>query len=291
MNKGFVLALAGLLACAMCPPEQTLPDRTLVYKKTGQAELKLHIFNPEGLEPNDLRPAIVFFFGGGWIKGSPSQFYPQCAYLASRGMVAISADYRVQSRDQTTPRECVKDGKSAVRWIREHASELGIDPDRIAAGGGSAGGQVAAATGTLKDFEEEGEDPGISSRPDALVLFNPVIDNGPDGYGYDRVKGYWKEFSPMNNIDRKTPPTIIFLGTEDELIPVRTAQEYRRLMEAKGRRCDLHLYEGQKHGFFNYRNTEYYTKTVIEMDRFLASLGFLEGEPALQEKPEPGNHR
>ena len=95
----------------------------------------------------------------------------------------------------------------------------------------------------------------------------------------------------MHNIDRKTPPTIIFLGTEDELIPVRTAQEYRRLMEAKGRRCDLHLYEGQKHGFFNYRNTEYYTKTVIEMDLFLASLGFLEGEPALQEKPEPGNHR
>jgi len=263
-----------------------IPDKSLEYKTIGETKLKLHIFNPEVHKLSDKRPAIVFFFGGGWNGGSPSQFYPHCKYLASRGMVAMAAEYRVKSRNNTTPRECVMDGKSAVRWIRQHAVELGIDPGQIAAGGGSAGGHVAAATGTTRGFEEEGDDFRSSSRPDALVLFNPVFDNGPNGYGHTRVKTYWKEFSPIHNISQDAPPTIVFLGTKDKLIPVKTAKEYKRLMEEKGCRCDLHLYEEQPHGFFNYTKKKYYTKTVIEMDRFLASLRYLEGEPILQNKPD-----
>ncbi|MDB4796380.1 alpha/beta hydrolase fold domain-containing protein, partial [Akkermansiaceae bacterium] len=112
----------------------------------GDVELKLHVFNPEGHKASDSRPAIVFFFGGGWNGGSPKQFYPHSEHLASLGMVAISAEYRVKSRNKTTPMECVKDGNSAIRWVRSHAKELGINPDMIAAGGGSAGGHVAAAT-------------------------------------------------------------------------------------------------------------------------------------------------
>lgn len=265
------------------------PDREVVYKTVGKTKLNLYVFTPPDHKLSDKRPAIVFFFGGGWNGGSPSQFYPHCDYLASRGMVAMSAEYRVKSRNKTTPRECVTDGKSAVRWIREHAKEIGVNPQQIVAGGGSAGGHVAAATGTTKGFEEEGENLSISSRPDALVLFNPVYDNGPSGYGYARVKEYWKGISPMHNIDEATPPTIVFLGTEDKLIPVKTARDYKRLMEEKGRRCDLHLYEGQPHGFFNYRQRKNYTKTVMETDRFLASLGYLKGEPTLQHKPDAGD--
>jgi len=118
------------------------PSKEVLYKAVGETELKLHVFTPEGHRASDKRPAIVFFFGGGWNGGSPSQFYPHCDYLASRGMVAAAAEYRVKSRNKTTPRECVKDGKSAVRWLRQHAGELGIDPKRVAAGGGSAGGHV-----------------------------------------------------------------------------------------------------------------------------------------------------
>lgn len=258
------------------------PNSSIVYKTAGSAKLKLHLFLPADFRDSDQRPAIVFFFGGGWKGGSPSQFYPHCEYLASRGMVAMSADYRVNSRHGTTPRECVLDGKSAVRWIRENAKELGVDPDRITAGGGSAGGHVAAATGTVSGFEEENENLAISSRPNALVLFNPVYDNGPTGYGYERVKDYWQEISPMHNISEHTPPTIVFLGTKDKLIPVDTAKEYKRIMEENGRRCDLFLYENQTHGFFNFKNADNYYKTVFEMDRFLASLGFLNGEPTIK---------
>ena len=262
------------------------PDNTVTYKTVGDTSLKLHVFLPEGHKTSDKRAAIIFFFGGGWKGGSPSQFYPHCAYLASRGMVAMSAEYRVESRDGTTPRECVQDGKSALRWLRKNAGSWGVDPERIAAGGGSAGGHVAAAVGTVDGLNEPGEDQSVVVLPNALVLFNPVFDTGPDGYAYERVKPYWREISPMHNLSKTSPPTIVFLGTEDKLIPVSTAKKYKETMEQYGRRCDLHLYEGRQHGFFNYRGDKKdYTDTVIKMDTFLQSLGFLEGEPTLVVAP------
>lgn len=266
----FILSL--VVACSMAFAETLIPDEQKTYKKIGNVELQLHIFNPEGHKASDRKPAIVFFFGGGWSGGTPSQFYPQCDYLAKRGMVAISAEYRVKSRNGTSPLECVKDGNSAVRWVRSHADKLGIDPSKLAAGGGSAGGHVAAATGTTKGILEKGEDVSVSSKPDALVLFNPVYDNGPKGYGHSRVKDYWKQISPMHNLDKETPPTIVFLGTKDKLIPVATAKKYRLLMKEAGVRSELFLYKEQAHGFFN---TSKYDETVKEMDRFLVSLGFL----------------
>jgi acetyl esterase/lipase len=194
-------------------------------------------------------------------------------------MVAISAEYRIESAHGTTPAECVKDAKSALRWLRRHATELGIDPDRLAAGGGSAGGHLAAATAAAKGFDEADEDAALPCRPNALVLFNPVLDNGPEGYSHERFKDFWRDVSPMHNIDEKTPPTIVFLGSKDALIPVASVEKYKKLMEAKGRRCELRVYEGRTHGFFNYRNFEDYTKTVEEMDLFLESLGYLKGKP------------
>jgi len=270
-------------ASAVYANNNPTPHKSITYKTIDDVELQLHIFDPEGHSAGDKRPAIVFFFGGGWNGGNPKQFYPHCAYLASRGMVAISAEYRVKTRHDTPPSECVKDGKSAIRWIRNHAGELGIDPNMLAAGGGSAGGHVAAATGTLDGFNEEGENLSTSCIPGALVLFNPVYDTSEEGYGYERVKDYWREFSPMHNLSENTPPTIVFLGTEDNLIPVATAENHKEIMNSNGVRSDLHLYEGQAHGFFNFKNQEYYIKTVIEADKFLALLGYLQGEPTIKE--------
>jgi acetyl esterase/lipase len=272
------LILLMLASSALAKPE---PSKIVEYKSVGDVTLDLHVFNPENHKPTDKTPAIVFFFGGGWNGGTPSQFYNQSEYLASRGMVAICAQYRTKKDHNTSPRECVKDGKSAVRWIRAHAAELGIDPHKLAAGGGSAGGHVAAATGTVDGFDEDGEDISVSCRPNALVLFNPVFDNSEQGYGYDRVKDYWKAFSPMHNIDKETPPTIVFLGTKDKLIPVATAEDYKQRMETAGVRCDLHPYEDQPHGFFNKTK---YSETLIEADKFLTSLGYLRGEPTLEAK-------
>ena len=251
------------------------PNETRTYKAIGETELSLHIFHPPGHKEGASYPAIVFFFGGGWVSGSPEQFYPQSRHLASRGMLAICADYRTENRHGTTPAESVKDGKSAMRWVREHAEELGIDPDRLAAGGGSAGGQVAAATALLDGFNEESEDTTISCRPRALVLFNPVIDNGPEGYGYPRVKDYWEAFSPLHNVQKGAPPTLLMLGTADELVPVATAESLAEKLRSVGTQCQVVLYDDQPHGFFNEAK---YAETLAEMDRFLVSLGYLEPE-------------
>jgi acetyl esterase len=267
--------------------EPARPTRTVEYKSVGDVKLRLHMFEPAGHSAAEPRPAIVFFFGGGWNGGSPQQFYEHCRYFASRGMVAAAAEYRVKSKHGTTPRQCVEDGKSALRFLRSHAKELGIDPRRIAAGGGSAGGHVAAATGTVEGLNAAEDDLAVSAVPDVLVLFNPVFDNGPTGYGHDRVKAYWKDISPLHNIHAKMPPAIVFLGTKDSLIPVATAEAFRDKMRASGVRSELRLYEDQPHGFFNYNREggRYYRETVAEADRFLAELNFLTGEPAIGSSP------
>lgn len=248
------------------------PDKIVPYKETPQGELRLHVFNPPKHIAKNQAPAMVFFFGGGWNGGGPSQFYSQSRHLAQRGMVAIAAEYRTKKGHGTDPRACVMDAKSTMRWVRTHAAELGIDPNRIAAGGGSAGGHLAAATATLSEFNEPDEDTSVSCIPQALVLFNPVFDNSAKGYGHERVKDYWQDFSPMHNLEKGTPPTIVFLGTKDKLIPVATAEGYKKTMEANGGRCDLHLYKDQPHSFFNKAK---YNETVAEMDKFLTSLGWL----------------
>jgi len=279
------LCLAGFSFSGIAAGEESAPlefegARSEVYKMTPQGPLHLHLFEPEGHDPEtDRRPAIVFFFGGGWNGGSPGQFEAHARHLASRGMVAVSADYRVKSRQGTTPRECVADGKSAVRWLRAHADRLGIDPERLAAGGGSAGGHVAATTGICEGLDDpEDPDPGVSSKADALVLFNPVYDNGPEGYGHERVSEWFPAISPAHNLSPAAPPTVVFLGSEDRLIPVATAERFRDEMESHGVRSVLHLYEGQPHGFFNESRggREIFLDTLEKMDAFLVEIGYLE---------------
>jgi acetyl esterase len=271
-NKMIISVIAACFVFVGSATARIEPDQIIEYKRVGTNLLTLHFFHPPDMQPGDQYPTIVFFFGGGWKTGTPTHFYSQSLYLASRGMIAICADYRTRNKHQTTPAECVKDAKSAMRWIRSHAGELGVDPNRLAAGGGSAGGHLAAATALVKGFNEEGEEVSVSCIPDALVLFNPVIDNGPDGYGYERVKDYWEAFSPLHNITETAPPTLIMLGTGDELVPVITAEKFKIKMEQAGSRCDLRLYEGQPHRFFN---KEKYNETLTETAAFLASLGYL----------------
>lgn len=253
------------------------PTREVVYKRAGDATLKLGIFEPEEIRPGQTYPALVLFFGGGWTSGTPSQFYPQCAWFASRGMIAITPDYRTAKKDHVSPRECVEDAKSAMRWIRAHAAELHLDPQRIAAGGGSAGGHLAAATACITAYDAAGDDLTVSPRPDALVLFNPVLDNGPDNYGYDRVKDYYQTFSPAHNVRPGLPPTLIMVGTKDQLIPGKTMENYRAAMLKAGNRCELIFYPDQVHGFFNFRDghNPYYDQTLAAADAFLVSTGFL----------------
>ncbi|MEL6250698.1 MAG: alpha/beta hydrolase [Bacteroidota bacterium] len=256
------------------------------YKAIDTIDLKMDIYYPEGFSKGEQLPVIVFFFGGGWKGGTIEQFRPQAKYFASRGIIAALADYRVSSRHGTTPFESVKDAKSAIRYLRMHQKELGIHPDKIIAAGGSAGGHLAAATALVPGLEEEGEDLSISSQSNAMVLFNPVYNNGPDQYGYDRIGERYPEISPRHNIRKGAPPAIVFFGTEDPLVSPETAKDFDAAMEEVGSVCETFLYEGQKHGFFNFSKPKYYKETVFQSDRFLNKLGYLAGQPTIERMRE-----
>ncbi len=221
--------------------------------------------------------------GGGWTGGDTSQFYAQAKYLASRGMVAICAQYR-RSLKTAKPVWCVEDARSSMRFLRKGSSELGLDPNRIAAGGGSAGGHLAAATATISAFDCKDDDLSVSAVPNALVLFNPVFDNSPVGYGHDRLGKDYKRFSPIDNLDGKQPPTIVFLGDRDKHLPVASAKHYEKTMKAKGNLCKTCIYEGKGHGFFNLHKNgrDSFVVTMTETDQFLAGLGFLQGKPQVE---------
>jgi acetyl esterase/lipase len=285
MKKFFLISIfyIMLLKLVSAQPKELQVER-FVYKKIDTIALTLDVYRPVGFEQSKTLPVIVFFFGGGWVSGNIKQFVPQAKYFASRGMISILADYRVQKRNNTTPFDAVMDAKSAIRFIRKNAAKLRIDPNKIIASGGSAGGHLAAATATLDGFNDPADDYFISPVPNALVLFNPVFDNGPTGYGYDRIGDRYKEFSPIENIKKGVPPAIIFFGTKDIATPVKTAELFKKKMEDVGSRCDLFLYEGQKHGFFNYdeKNLHYYKETVYQADKFLISLGYSTGEPTIK---------
>lgn len=251
------------------------------YKTVGDARLNLWIFRDGPLEP--ARPAVVFFFGGGWNSGSPMQFVEQCRHLAKRGMVAMVADYRVKSRNQVKPVQCIADARSALRFVRANAARLGIDPARIASAGGSAGGHLAASTAFISAFDESSEDLAISPVPNALILFNPGLVMAPvegltlSGFGTglteQQIGGRPEQISPAHHLRADAPPTIIFHGRADTTVPYASAEAFTRLMVALGNRCELIAYDDQSHGFFN--REPFKAQTLAAMDAFLVSLGWL----------------
>lgn len=256
-------------------PLSAQKDTIIVYKKIDTTELKLWIHYPEKVKKR--HAAIIFFHGGGWNSGTAEQFLPQSEYLASQGMIAISASYRLKNIHGTTPKEALEDAKSAIRFLRLNAKELHILPDKIAAGGGSAGGHLAAAAFTSTDINDPKDALKVSPKPNCLVLFNPVIDNGPEGYGYERIKAWFPDISPMHGITKKFPPTVLFLGTKDALIPVSTGEIFRDKIKEAGGQCTLFLYDGAGHGFFGWKdgNNPYYAETLKQTEVFLRRQGYL----------------
>lgn len=268
-----------------------------VYKTIGDVRLNLYLYAPEGHKASDKRPAVVFFFGGGWQAGSPRQFEQHCRYFASRGMLAMTADYRVSSRHQTKAIACVQDAKSVIRWVRTNAKRLGADPNRIAAGGGSAGGHLAACTGIIPGLEEDGEDTAVSSVPNALVLFNPALVLAPiknlapppGSRSLEGLEGRMgidpEKLSPYHSVRKGAPPTIIFHGKADTTVPYWTTEVFDKAMNEAGNRCELAGFEGQPHGFFNFGRGDgkYFVETVRQADKFFTTLGFLKGPSTIDE--------
>ncbi len=252
------------------------PSQIVVYKTIAERELQLHVFEPAGFKPGDKRACYLIIHGGGWTGGAPPRMYPFAAHYAKLGLVGISMSYRLHSaKTGVSVFDCVKDARSAMRHLRVHAAELGIDPQKIIVSGGSAGGHLAVSTALFDKVNEEGDDLAVSASPNALVLLFPVIDTSKEGYGQAKIGERWQELSPAHNVRAGLPPTLIFHGTGDTVTPFAGAKAFHEAMLKAGNRSELDVNDGGAHGYLM-RDKVLFDDTMKKTDAFLKSLGLLQ---------------
>jgi len=252
---GLTLAAHAQTATTPRPPETTpteLPGAESFLYREGPQPMRLFIVKPKDWKAGDKRPALVFFFGGGWTTGTPASSIFWAKYAAELGMVGIAPDYRTKGRFDTPPQTAVADARAALRWVQVHASELGLDPARIAVGGNSAGGHVALRTALTAP--PPGSDPAESplQKPAALILFSTVSDTSPEtGYTPKRFGADAIALSPIHQLDATMPPVLAFHGDADKLVSLSQATALRDKLIATGNRCELHIVPGGGHNFGN----------------------------------------
>jgi len=251
-----------------------------VYKRVAGSELKLYVFQPPDVKPSDRRPAVVYFPGGGWTNLRLDGGFRLASRLASLGAVAITATYRVRSVHDSTPYDSVADAKSALRWVREHAADLHIDPGHVAGVGDSAGSHVLLSAALLDTFDERSENRAISSKPDALFLTAAVVTTvAPDPRratpqqrnGLDFLGPRAMEISPVHHLARNLPPTVIYHGKQDPLIPYELVDDFCTRAKALGNQCALVGFDEAAHDVAGTKQAE----TDAGLIDFLKIAGYL----------------
>jgi len=222
---------------------------TYVYKQ----ELKLDVYEPDGAGRSF--PAVVLFHGGSWIAGDRSQLSGQCRYFAERGVVAITADYRLMGKDTG-----IVDAKSAVRWVVGHAALLHIDTGKLILGGASAGGQLATMALLATGHNDPQDDLSIRIAARALVLFNPAYSLTDD-----------PAVEPYRWVDGRVPPAVFFYGSKDKWKPA--GDSLRVLLKKAGVVSEEWVAPGQVHGFFN--KEPWKEATCVKAQDFLSRWGLM----------------
>lgn len=191
-----------------------LPGKPYVYKTSAGEERRMEIYFPPGHKPAKAKvPGLILFHGGGWSKGDLSQFRTACAYFASRGLVCATVGYQLPGKravmpdGQSSKRLCITDAKSAIRWFKANAKELGLDPERIITGGGSAGAHISAIATHAPDLDDPTDPRGIDTRVVAYLWFNPAFSPGDSK---DPAIDILSVMKP------KLPPAIVIFGEKDE---------------------------------------------------------------------------
>jgi acetyl esterase len=258
--------------------------REEIYKSVNGVNLPVYIWEPEpDKAPPYPKSVAAFFFSSGWDNGQIAQFAPHCVYFASRGMTTMCFDYRVSARHGSGPLEAMADARSAMRWLRMNAVELGINPGKIAGVGGSGGGHAIASAAILNGFDDPADVMDCSPAPNAVVLFNPIMDTwskyafGPDRWPDNSSR---KAADLIRSIKPGFPPMLIMHGTEDRVVPFGGTYQFARKSSKKKNICRLVEFEGKGHGFFNFNlSFEMYEATLMAMDEFFVELGFIEPDP------------
>lgn len=252
-----------------------------VYHAAPQGDVLAHVFQPEKSSASP-RPAVVFFHGGFWDTPMPTQFVPHCLHFASRGAVAVAAETRTTSRHGTGPVEAIEDARELIRWLRQNAETLNLDPQRITVGGAAGGAFLALLTAMPKEKELPPVD-GFDCRPQALVLFSALVNTTPKTPFADKFPDAKtaKKLSPSSLVRGKLPPILFFHGKSDRIVPYDDVEKFRRRLRWRRNNCELFDFEKADHSFFNFNVSHtHFELTVGAADHFLVGLGLLDPEPA-----------
>lgn len=248
---------------------------THIYRAGSPEPMRLFVFKPKDWKAEDRRPAVIFFFGGGWSKGTPEKSAGWARHFAKLGLVGIAPDYRTRNRFDTTPLEAVADGRAALRWVEDHAAELGVDGNKIVVGGNSAGGHVALWTAITQTPPGADVQEAPVRKPAALILLSTVSDTSAlSGYTPYRFGANATALSPVNQLDAKMPPMLMFHGDADKTVPYRQAAALRDRLVATSNRCELITVPGGDHGFTS-QMPEWKDKTFDRIRAFFIEQGVL----------------
>ena len=245
------------------------------YKEEDGVTREMEIYFPKDHDAaTESVPGIIMFHGGGWGGGKRDQFRYLCHYFAKRGLVAATVSYRLATKagngEGSRKRVCITDAKSAIRWYKQHAKKLGIDAQRIIAGGGSAGGHVSLLATTNPELNDPHDNREYDTSVVAYLLFNPAL-------GMADAKDSEVDF--LQHIRPDFPPAIVFFGSEDEKWLKGWNAAYTKMQSLDIRSVELWIAEAQEHSFFN--KQPWQDMTIRASDEFLKALGLIKGEPTL----------
>jgi acetyl esterase/lipase len=285
-NLFLFILLSLLLQAATGQTNDQVIHRQEIYKTIDTFKLKVDIFYTKQTFEKSNNTAIVFFHGGGWAYGTPSEFFSTCERYAKMGIVTFSVDYRLSIDNgiipskKISPIECLMDAKSAMRWVRKNAEKLHIDKNKIVASGQSAGGHLALSTAMIDTYNEKTDNLDISCKPNAVILFSACV-NTVEGWCdmllADRRTKIWS-ISPFHNVKKGMPPMIEFHGTDDEQVPKWTLQFFTDQMAKQGNYFEQHMFEGRKHylGGSYQKYSRYYDDDILKTaDEFLRKFKLL----------------
>lgn len=253
------------------------------YKIIGSDSLKAYVFNPLIISENENLPSVVIFHGGGWVMGEPSWGFGHARKYANLGLVSISVQYRLSDEKNITPIDAMEDARDFFIWVRENAQDLKINSDKIAAFGWSAGAHLITSATVFPAYES---DSTITSIPNVLILQSPAVSNINDGWFKKLLlnRGNPVDFSPAQHIKENMPPTIIVIGRDDTVTPLKYSEFFRDEMLKHGNICNLHIYDGVGHLFtpsdqpdnrIPNPDKEVSKKAFNEIDLFLKGLGYI----------------
>ncbi|MEM7697267.1 MAG: alpha/beta hydrolase [Verrucomicrobiota bacterium] len=283
-----IFLVAGFLAVGAAEEElvNTPEGRIFTYKRDGDIPREIEVFFPTDHDPSTAAvPGIIMFHGGGWGGGDRKQFRYLCHYFSTRGLVAATVTYQLATKASSEEakgpgsrkRVCITGAKSAIRWYKEKANELGIDSERVIAGGGSAGGHISLLATTNPGLNDPRDPEQYDTTVAAYLLFNPALSAGD-------AKDSEVDF--LQHLSADLSPAIVFFGSEDKWFKNGWQAANARISSLSiDESVELWIAEDQGHGFFNHQ--PWADITLLEADRFLRDLGYLEGDPALA-LPETG---